>query len=241
MKRLSFLILTVALISQAIPARSQVLISLLFGEALNSDKIEFGLTGGYNRSYINDIEDAEGLNNFNLGFYFHINMKGNSYLSTGVLVKSTVGASGMQTYPIGDDSFDQIFQGAELIKKINYFHVPIMYHQRFQNRWYLEGGIQPALRSKAKDVFELNDFDGELSYTRDTRDEYKRLDFGLIGGVGYKWKKEIKSLATGINYYYGLVNVSNLPGTTIKNSSFYLYARIPIGAGSKQNNQDKSQ
>ena len=44
-----------------------------------------------NRSYILDIEDAKGKNNFNLGFYFHILMKNSSYLSTGVLVKSNVG------------------------------------------------------------------------------------------------------------------------------------------------------
>ena len=68
---------------------AQVLISLVFGEALNSEKIEFGLVGGMNRSYINTISASEGMNNFNLGFYFHILMKNNSYLSTGVGVKST--------------------------------------------------------------------------------------------------------------------------------------------------------
>jgi len=70
---------------------AQVLISLVLGEALNSVKIEFGLVGGMNRSYINTISasEGEGMNNFNLGFYFHILMKNNSYLSTGVGVKST--------------------------------------------------------------------------------------------------------------------------------------------------------
>ena len=107
----------------AVPAalNAQVLITLLLGDALNSEKIEFGLVGGLNRSYILDIEDAEGMNNFDLGFYFHILMKKNSYLSTGVLVKSNVGATGMATYPIGDEDFDAVYEDGTLTKKINCF------------------------------------------------------------------------------------------------------------------------
>ncbi len=213
-------------------AHSQVLISLLFGEKLNSDKIEFGLTGGDNISFINDLPNSKPLNHFNLGFYFHINLKNSQYLSTGVLVKSNVGASGMDTYPIGDPDFDDVFADGELTKKINYFYVPIMYHQRFNNRWYLEGGFQLGLRTKAYDIFEVTDgYGGDVTYKTWAGDDYKRLDAGLIGGVGYKFKKNIKSTAAGINYYYGLMNVSTISDVTMKNSSIYFYVKIPIGAG----------
>lgn len=216
-------------ISQAV--RGQVLISLLFGDALNSEKIEFGLTGGYNRSWIHDIPESEGLNNFNLGFYFLINLKNNSYLSTGVLVKSNVGATGMPTYPLGDPDFDNLYGDGTLTKKINYFYVPILFHQRFDNRWYLEGGFQLGLRNKAYDIFEEEALDGELTFKRDVRDQYKRLDAGVAGSIGYKFKKQPKSLSAGITYYYGLVNVSDVADVTVKNSSLYLFLRIPIGAG----------
>ena len=36
-------------------------------------------------------------------------------------------------------------------------------------------------------------------------------------------------MAVGINYYYGLVNVSADPDIKIKNSAFYVYMKIPIG------------
>jgi hypothetical protein len=39
-------------------------------------------------------------------------------------------------------------------------------------------------------------------------------------------------MSAGVNYYYGLVDVSNNPDLTIKNSSFYFFFKIPIGAGS---------
>ena len=68
--------------------KAQVLISLLFGEKLNTPKIEFGMVGGLNRSYLNNYNNSEGKNYFNLGFYFHVNISqvvlhpppfGNSY------------------------------------------------------------------------------------------------------------------------------------------------------------------
>jgi hypothetical protein len=225
-------ILAIIAISTSTSAKSQVLISILFGDKLNSEKIEFGLKGGFNQSYFSEPSEAEGLNNFNLGFYFHVNLKENSYLSTGVLVKSTLGARGMSTYPIGDADFDNVFVDGELIKKVHYFHVPLMWQQRFNQRWYLEGGFQVGLRSKAEDIFELEEsFGGDLNYKNDTRDNYKRLDFGLVGGVGYKWKKQPKSVSSGVNYYYGLTDISKVAGESYQNSSIYIYIKVPIGTG----------
>jgi hypothetical protein len=212
---------------------AQVLISLLFGEKLNSPKIEFGLTGGMNRSYINTIPEATGINYFNLGFYFHILLKNNSYLSTGVLVKSNAGATGMPVYSMGDENFDEIYKDGTLTKKINCFYVPILFHQRFNNRWYIEAGPQLGLIHKPVDIFEDEKLGGDLKFTLDVQDQYKYIDAGLLGGVGYKFKKEIKSMAVGINYYYGLVNVSKNPDQEIKNSAIYLYMKIPIGVGKK--------
>jgi len=215
-------------------AKTQVIISLVFGKALNTPKIEFGLIGGMNRSYLNDIAESEGMNNFNLGFYFHILAKNSSYISTGVFVKSTVGATGMPVYSLGNAAFDTIYQGGTLTKKISCFYVPVMFHQRFNNRWYIEAGPQFGLRTKANDIFETSTLDGDLTYTKDVKDQYTRLDAGLMGGVGYKFKKEIKSMAVGVSYYYGLVNVSKTPDVTMKNSSIYLYLKIPIGIGEEK-------
>ena len=198
------------------------------------------MTTGLNRSYILDIEESSGLNNFNIGFYFIINMFESSYLSTGVLVKTNVGAKGMSTYPIGDPEFDDVYAEGELTKEINYFSVPILWHQRFNDRFFLEGGLQIGLRSKAYDYFDLKDtYGGDLEYERDVGDEYTRFDLGLLGGMGFKFRKQIKSTAVGINYYYGLLDVSKVPDMKIKNSSIYFYVRIPIGSQSKEEKAEK--
>lgn len=229
MKKIYFIF---ALLLIGYTSQSQVLISLLLGDKLNSDKIEFGLLGGLNRSYWTDISESEGMNNFNIGFYFHLMLNENSptsFISTGVLVKSNVGAEGMPTYPIGDTDFDKVFADGKLKTQVNYFYVPMMYQQRFNNRWYMEAGIQSGLRSKAYDTFETKELDGDVSYKLEVSDQYNRLDFGFVGGAGYKLRKQLKSSAIGINYYYGVVNVSTRPGVKKKNSSIYFYCKIPIG------------
>jgi hypothetical protein len=209
---------------------AQVLITILLGDALNTDKIEFGLVGGFNRSNIRTISDANAMNNFDLGFYFHILMKGNSYLSTGVLVKTNVGATGMNTYPLGDANFDTVYQNGTLIKKINCFTVPILFHQRFNNRWYIEAGPQLALIFKPTDIFEESALDGDLTFKKVVTDEYKHIDAGFTAGAGYKFKKQVKSMSAGINFYYGLADVSKTD-QSIKNSAIYFYFKIPIGVG----------
>lgn len=234
MKNLCKITVISVLLLLPVAANAQVLITLLFGDALNTEKIEFGLAGGMNRAYILDIEESTGTNFFNLGFYFHINMMPNSYLSTGVQVKSNVGATGMETYPIGNPEFDAVYQDGTMTKKINVFYVPILFQQRFNdNRWYIEAGPQLGLLHKPKDLFEVDVDGGESSYELVVKDNYKHIDAGLYGGVGYKFKKEIKSISAGIGYYYGLVNVSTVPDLKIKNSSIYFYARLPIEPGKK--------
>jgi len=212
-------------------SKSQVLISLLLGDVLNTPKVEFGLVGGDNISFYSNYNNSKGLNNFNIGFYFHFLLKNNSYLSTGVLVKSNVGATGMPVYEVDNQDVNEAFVGGKLTTKVNYFYVPILFQQRFYKRFYTELGLQLGLRSKAYDYFDVSLDQGDLNYKIDVRDQYTRLDAGLMGGLGFKFNEKVKSTAVGVNYYYGLVDVSKAENTTIKNSSIYFYIKIPIGLG----------
>jgi len=211
---------------------AQVLIVAIFGDKLNSGNIEFGLDGGYNASRLLGRDDAKTLNNFNMGFFFHIKLSEKSFISTGVHVKSNVGASGMPTYALGDPTFDEVYANGELTTKLSIFYVPIMWQQRL-NQFYVEGGIQSGLRSIVKDIFTAEDYGGDLEYTRNVSAEYTRLDFGLAGGFGYRLKSGSVSPSIGTTYYYGLVDVYKPEDRSITNSTLYLYGRIPIGAGEK--------
>ena len=88
----------------------------------------------------------------------------------------------------------------------------------------------PSLRAKAHDVF-TSENNGDLEYKLDTGEKYHRLDFGLIGGVGYRLMGG-NGMNLGVRYYLGLVDITIDDSTPDQyNSSLYLAVGIPIGAG----------
>src|SRR5436190_8544450 len=135
-------------------SNSQVLISILLGDKLNTGKIEFGLEGGANWSTISNLDGAKSLRTFNLGFYFDFKLKHPSWmLNTGVIVKSTMGADDLPVYSLGNSNLDSAFIGGKVSRKINYFNVPVMMKYSFKNNIYVKGGVQLGLRYKGFDEF----------------------------------------------------------------------------------------
>jgi len=232
-KFLAFLLfLTIILFSQT--AKSQILISLLLGDKLNSDKIEFGVDGGFNWSYLSGIDNSKDLRSFHLGFYFDFKLKEHWYLNTGVRVKSNVGATNIAPYSVDEKHVDTVFSNGHITRKIGYFYVPAHIKYRFGKQFFAMAGFQVGLRNSANDNFTNTIYDkDDVGFKYDIRDYVKRLDAGLSGGVGYKFKGTGMNL--GITYYYGLVDVmkdSDLAqyNTNSKNSTFYIYVSIPVGA-----------
>lgn len=228
-------ILIVAFLLTAYSANSQVLISLVFGDALNSPNVEFGLDGGVNFGNIANLESGKSLAMFNLGFYFDIRLKGPLLLHTGVIVKSSQGADKLDFYPLGNDDLNAVFSDGYVTRKINQFSVPIMLKYRFATLFHVEAGPMLALRSKGYDEFKntLVDED-DLTYKLDIKDNYKRIDAGIMVGAGMKLSKIPKSSQIGVRYYYGLVDplIENT-GKSQNFSSLYLFFSIPIGAQPK--------
>lgn len=213
-------------------AQSQVLISLLLGETLNSGKVEFGLDGGVNFPTIRGLSEGEMHSNFNIGFYFDIKMKNTKWMyHTGVMVKASLGTYGLPVYSLNDAALDSSFAGGQIRRKINYFSVPFMMKYKFNNNFFAEGGIMPSLRHKSYDLF-MSSVDGnDLEYKKDIRDELHQIDFGLIGGLGYRLMGG-NGMNLGVRYYYGLTDITIDDSTPDQfNESLYLYVGIPIGAG----------
>lgn len=210
-------------------ANSQVLIALIFGEALNTGQIEFGLDGGWTLAYMDGIEGAKPLSTWNLGFYFDIKLKDPSWMvHTGVIVKSVMGTTNTPLYPLNDPVLDSAFVGGSVTKTQQHFYVPIMMKYKFRNNIFVEGGIMAGLFRKSTDTFvrSVQETD-DLSYEISSRKPYHLFDGGLMVGAGYR----LKSINVGIRFYYGLVDVNadvTLP--SLYNRALYVNIGIPIGA-----------
>ncbi len=214
-------------------SNAQVLISLLLGDKLNSDKLEFGLDGGINYLTMTNTKNAKFMFDWNLGFYFDFKLKDKLFIHTGVLVKSKMGAKNLDPYPLGNPNLDTLFTGASLERKINYFNVPGLVRYRPFGYFHVEGGIQAGLRYTGFDLFTNSVNDDDLIYKNDIKDDFTRLDFGFVGGVGYKFSKG-KGMTLGVKYYYGVVDVNKADEGSQYNNALYINASIAIGKGKAQ-------
>jgi hypothetical protein len=223
-------------------ADSQVLLSLIFGDKLNSGKIEFGLDGGLNLSNMSNTEGNMALD-WNLGFFFYIDLTEKSFLHTGVLVKSQWGTNNLRPYPTGDDDVDSLMlEEGTMDRNISYFNVPISYCHYIYKGVFLEGGFMFGLRSKATDEMRAtSDVGDEVIVKVDISNQMTRLDAGLLGGAGYKFQKGL-GVAFGVRYYYGLVEAhTDNWGNKHNNSNLFFFVTAPIGKGKAQRKQEEKE
>jgi hypothetical protein len=215
-----------------IPAHSQVLISILLGDKLNSDKLEFGVDGGLNLSNQSGLSQSNMLSSFNLGFYFDFKLKQSPWMvHTGVIVKSNVGAADLPVYSLNNTDLDNAFTGGSIERKLSYFHVPVLMKYSFTNHFFLEAGPQLGLLYKAYDEFANTVQGDDLTYRNEIRDGFHCLDAGITTGIGYRLMGG-NGMNLGVRYYYGLVDVViDDTGSSVENRSLYFTVGIPIGAG----------
>lgn len=215
----------------AITVNSQVLISLLLGDKLNSGDLEFGLEGGYNFANVSGFESSSSLNNFNLGFYFDIRVKDNWWLYTGVLVKSDLGANKLSEADAerlgATINYDE---SGDYSQRLKYFIVPAMAKYKFKNRIYVAGGPQFGWLHKAWIEYDSDYGGGEALIKQYNKSKVNIIDVGASIGTGYRFNEKVTGWTIGVRYYYGFVNVyKGVSGTN--NESLFLQVNIPIGAG----------
>lgn len=223
----TFLLVTLSLICHF--GYSQILISLLFGDKLNSENITFGLDGGVNYSKMSGFDSGHPLPSFNIGFYFDFLLKGQWYINTGVLVKSNVGLDFLKENDVAFLDPTTVFSSSGTYsQKINYFHVPAAIKYKFKNHFYVRLGPQFALRTKAVLRFIGEDNNKTFEIKTDNRDLFHRLEVSAIAGIGYQLKKG-EGMNIGVKYMQGFTDILRDENLSSINSSFYFYVGIPIG------------
>ena len=230
MKKLIFLLLLAGFVNSL---HSQILIAVLFGDKLNSGKLEFGLvltpavtnltnTGGEYRSALN------------LGMFFNIRPDRKFFIHAELTPKSSFGAKNITPYSLGSDSLDVFFNEGSVERIIKTMSVTLLGRYAITHHFFIDGGIQPDLLYKARDIFQSTFKDNELQYTQKLEDKFTRLDLQLAGGLFYKFKRDRGSMGMGIRYVHGLTDIDKLIAGTQVNTSWQVNITIPIGAVPKE-------
>lgn len=215
-------------------AHSQVLISLLLGDKLNSDKIEFGLDGGLNWSQIDNLDSSSSYKTFNIGFYFDILVDDSWSIYTGVLVKSQLGTDELTENDLAFLEITPFEEHGTYSQRLNYFLVPALMRYNFPSRIYLEAGPQFGLMYKASVDFNSSSDEKEAVIRQFNTDKINKIDAGISGGIGYRLSPR-KGMSLGLRYYYGFVNTYKGESGT-NNSSLFLKLTLPIGTAGKKGN-----
>ena len=227
MKKLTCLMIVLAFCHAA---SSQVLIAILFGDKLNTDKLEFGLMVSPTFTNISEITSDP---KFGLGLslYFNVKMSQNFFFRLEASPKAVFGAQRIPPYNTGIGVIDSIYAAEGSVeRKIKALSLPLLLRYRLKGLLFAEGGIQVNWMTNAHDIFETKVDGNELTYTAQTKDFITRFDFGIAGGLEYKLKQD-KGMGIGVRYFYGVTDMLKTELGTQRNISLMLNVSIPIGAG----------
>jgi len=213
-------------------SNAQVLIAILFGDKLNTGKMEFGITVNPALCGLTNIESSY-KTGLNLGIYFNFNPDKKFYFHIEGIAKGSFGAKDIAPYTTNNDTLDALFAEGSVVRKIKAFSLPILGRYALSKKLYLEMGIQPDLILKAHDIFQTKVDDSELDYTIKVTDQFNRIDLGVTGGLFYKFRPDRRSMGMGIRYMQGLTDIYKPITGTQANKSWQLVITIPVGAAPK--------
>ncbi|WPR75239.1 outer membrane beta-barrel protein [Algoriphagus sp. NG3] len=208
--------------------------SLIFGDKLNNEDNLFGLHLDYSFNNMSLSEAQDRMNTFNFGLFYTHKFDENWHLNVNFMAKYQRGAAGISPYDLGDANLNSLYTDAEVTRKINYFSIPATMRYVIKQTYFLELGPQLSARTKAKDVFEAELSQGDLTLDVDIRDQVQRMDFGFVTGLGlYIGKDKINSL--GLRYQGGLSDAMKDLAGKQNHSQIAIYANLPIGRGKMKN------
>lgn len=218
-------------------AKSQVLMSLLFGDDLNSETNLFGIHLNESTNHFSNYSDTKDLRSFNLGLFFGHKFNDKYMLNLEMLAKYRRGVKGIPFTESDNPDINSLFAESTAARTINYLSVPISFRYYHTERLFLEMGPQVSMRLKAWDIFEVEESNDLMEYRRDIRDQVSKFDLGYLIGIGMMIGKD-KINAIGIRHHKGFNDALKDQAGSQKHSQWAVYANLPVGRGKmKQNNQ----
>jgi hypothetical protein len=212
---------------------SQVIIALLFGEKLNSGKLEFGLVVGPSVTNLTNSESDYRVG-LALGLFFNIWPANKFSIHAEMSPKSAFGAKNIAPYSLGNDSLDHFFEQGSVERIIKTMNLTILARYSISPHFFVDAGIQPDILYKPKDIFTADFNENELTYTQELDDRFTRLDFQVAAGLFYKFKPDKGSMGIGLRYVRGVTDIDKFLKGTQSNIAWQLHVTIPIGAVPKE-------
>ena len=211
--------------------KSQVLISLIFGDKLNSPTTEFGLNVGVNYSTLTRIDNAKYRTGFGIGMYFTWKFHDRWQLQPELFFRFPTGATKLPPYNFQDTILTQLTSTSTILRNSRSLSIPINIKYRVWKQFRISIAPQVSYITYSDDIFKktLENKD-EVAYKTESKSDLNRFDLGVSAGISWKLKQG-KGVNIELRFYSGFLDTDSkhLQGMNA-NRAILLYVGIPTGA-----------
>ena len=218
------------------PAQGQVLLGILFGDKLASERFHIGLNVGANFADLSGTDGTQLKPGLLLGLVAEWKVAGDFYLQPELLPFYNAGAKGMPTLIEGaPPPLDSLVADKSAQRNLNYFEIPvILKYGALERRLHLGVGPQVGFLLSAAAIFN-GVINREITVREDMEDSLNSFDAGVAFHVEYKLKDNPFAASITARYYLGLTDtIKDNPGDAVYNRVLSVFGSIPIGGGPKE-------
>ncbi len=232
MKRIALFVLMITF--AATLGHSQVLIALLFGDKLTSEKFELGIRLAGNWQDLTGLQGTSGRFSIGFGIYGTLKLSEKFSLQPELLFKDPRGAEGVPPDMFGNPNLDPLLENAAVTAKLAYVSLPVLFKYHLSPKFSLGFGPQIGYLSSAKKEYVAQVYTEEdLVFKDDIKSKLNAWDFALAFNLEYRLMKK-RAVQIGLRYYLGLTDIyKDNPGDPVRNSVVQVYIGIPIGGKPK--------
>jgi len=196
----------IAALASPAPARAQVLLGMLAGGPLASERFNIGFDIGMNFSTLSGLGHAERTNSALFGLFGDWRFQDHLHLGVGLIPISSRGATGLAPRTIGDPSFDSLVAGGTMTRSMGTVDIPVVlrYAPRRDTGPRIGIGGQVSFITGAKDRYTATGTTGATGVLeQDIGGHLADVDAGLSLDVEWRWPL----LAIGARYTQGLTDL----------------------------------
>jgi len=215
-------------------ANAQVLIAILFGDKLASEKFELGIRLVGNFAGLTNITDSKTRRGLGFGLYGTIKMSEKFSLQPELLFRSPMGAKGISPVLTGDPNLDLLIVDADVTTQLTYISIPVLAKYSFRENVSFGIGPQFGILTSAKNKYVAEVFEADdLVFNDNVKSQFQSFDVGLVFNLEFKLQRK-KGINVNLRYYLGLTDtIKNNPGDAVKNSVIQIAVGIPMGKKEK--------
>jgi len=222
--------LVAALLGAAVPpAASQVLVGMLAGGALSSEKFNIGFDIGVNFSTLTGMGDASRYSGPLFGLFADWRFSDKLHFTGGLIPLSYRGATELAPVLLGDPTLDSLTSGGTMSRSMSTIDVPLILKFAPKRDTGPRVGVGPQFSFVlgASDRYSAESPAGAgVIVEEDIGDQLTNIDAGIAFDLEWRWSL----LAIGVRYFYGMTDlVRDNPGDAVYSRVLAGSGRIPLG------------